>query len=569
MGLTSALQVGRSGLLAAQTAVQVTGSNLANIGTRGYHRQSVELSPVRNQQLSQGVFVGRGVELTSITRQINEALESRLRSAIADQSRSKITQEQLTQIEAIENEFTDVDLSTRLGEFFNQWSNLATNPQDQSLRALVIEEGQTLASFIQDLQGEYGQLVKQTDDAIRNAATAANDLLSRIEQLNTRIAIQEGGSGGSGGLRDQRDVLISDLAKYLDISTVEQKDGKVDVFVGSTPIILNGQSRGVEIDVRPDGDDNQVLVVTSDDKTPLDASAGEIGALIRFRYGDLADTRGDLDTLAGQLIWQVNRLHSQSQGTTGFQSLLGVSRVADTTAALSDAEATELDFVPGHGSFQVHLTQLSTGQRVTSTINVDLDGIDVANDTSLDDLAAALNGVANLSASVTPEGQLRLDTASNDFALSFSDDTSGALAALGVNTFFTGGDSADIAVNAVVRNDPSKLGAARGHVPGDNNGALLVSNLASQQLAELGGLSVTAFWDRHVERNAIALAQAGEQLEADATVRATLENQQQSVSGVNADEETINLLQYQRGYQASARFITVVDELMQTLLALV
>jgi len=557
MGLTSALQIGRTGLLASQTGVQVTGSNLANLATRGYHRKTVDLAPAYH-----------GVEVRSITRQVNEALETRLRSAIADQSRSMITQEQLAQIEAIENEFTDVDLSTRLADFFNQWSNLATNPQDQSLRALVIEEGQTLANFIQDLQGEYGKLITQTDDAIRNAADAANDLLDRIEQLNFRIAVQEGGSGGGGGLRDQRDVLVSELAEYFDLSTVERNDGKIDVFVGSTPIILDGRSRGVEIDVRPAGNETEVLVVTSDNKTPLDVSAGEIGALIGFRYGELAETRSDLDNLAGQLIWQTNRIHSQSQGTTGFQSLTGVSRVADSTAVLSDAEATGLDFVPSHGSFQVHLTQLSTGQRVTSTINVDLDGINPAGDTTLDDLVASLNGVGNLSASVGSLGQLQINTASNDFAVSFSDDTSGALAALGVNTFFTGGDSADIAVNDVVREDPSKLGAARGHVPGDNSAALLVSNLASQPVAELNGLSVTSFWDRHVEKNAIALAQAKERVEADATVRATLDQQQQSISGVNADEETINLLQYQRGYQASARFISVVDELMQTLLAL-
>ncbi|MFW6335535.1 MAG: flagellar hook-associated protein FlgK [Phycisphaeraceae bacterium] len=569
MGLNTALQVGKSGLLASQTAVQVAGSNLANMATRGYHRQTVELSPSRNQELQNGVFVGRGVELTSITRQIDEALETRLRSAIADQSRSSISQDLLGQIEAIENEFSDVDLSTRLAAFFNSWSNLATNPQDDSLRALVVEEAQTLASFIQDLDGEYGRLTKQTDDAIGNAASTVNDLLSRIEGLNTRIAVQEGGQGGSGGLRDQRDSLLSELSQYLDISTVEQRNGKVDVFVGSTPIILDGKNRGVEIKTTSENGESQVQVVVGADKTPLDVSSGEIGAMIQFRYGDLADTRANLDRLASQIIWQTNRVHSQSQGETGFDSVTGAAKVADATAALSDADATGLDFTAGHGSFEVHLTQKSTGQRVSQTIRVDLDGINPGTDTTLSSLAADLDAVDNLNASVTADGRLQLDAATDDFEVSFSDDSSGVLAALGVNTFFTGGDSYDIGVNNVVSRDVSKLAAARGHVPGDNAAARAVSDLKDQSLTELDGLSITGFWNRHVESNAIALAQAREQVQADATVRSTLDEQQQAVSGVNADEETINLLQYQRGYQASARFITVVDELMQTLLSLV
>ena len=569
MGLNAALHVGKSGILASQTAIQVAGSNLANIGTRNYHRQTAELAPTRNQELRNGVFVGRGVELVSITRQVDEALETRLRSAIADQSRSKISQDLLGQIEAVENEFSDVDLSTRLASFFNQWSNLATNPQDDSLRALVVEEARTLSSFIQDLGGEYGQLTKQTDDAIGNAARTVNDILARIETLNTSIAVQEGGQGGSGGLRDQRDGLLAELSQYLDISTVEQRNGKVDIFVGSTPIVLDGKSRGVEIKTQVEDGQSSVQVVVGDDQTPLDVSSGEIGAMIQFRFGELAETRSNLDRLASQLIWQTNRIHSQSQGETGYTTLTGAAGVEDTTAALSDADATGLDFTPGHGSFEVHLTQKSTGQRVSNTIRVDLDGINPAGDTTLDSLVADLDAVTNLNASVTPDGRLRLDAASEDFEISFSDDSSGALAALGVNTFFTGGDSYDIAVDPTLATDVAKIAAARGHVPGDNRAALAIAGLKDQSLSGLDGLSITGFWNRHVESNAIALAQAREQVQADSTVRSTLEQQQQAVSGVNADEETINLLQHQRGFQASARFISVVDELMQTLLSLV
>jgi len=569
MGLTSSLYVGKSGILASQAAIQVAGSNLANLGTRNYHRQTVDLSPLTNQEIGQGLYLGRGVELASVTREVDEALETRLRSAIADQSSSLATQDLLAQVESIEGEFSDVDLSTRMAAFFNQWSNLATNPQDASLRALVIEESQSLASFIQDLHGEYGKLTLQTDRAIGNAADTVNDLLSRIEGLNDRIAVQEGGFGGAAGLRDQRDGLLSELSQYIDVSTIEQRTGKVDVFVGSIPIVLDGKSRGVELRTTPDGDNTIVEVVVSDDKTPLDISSGELGAMIRFRYGELAQTTENITSLASEFIWQVNRIHTQSQGLIGYQSITGDNKLTDTAAALSDTEATDLAFTPTHGSFQVHLTQTSTGQRNTTNISIDLDGINPGSDTSLDDLATALDSVANLSASVTSDGRLSLATASGDYEVSFSDDTSGVLSALGLNTFFTGSGANDIGISSVISANHSRLAAGREHTLGDNRAALEVSDLRDVPLDSLAGQSLTGFWQRHVESNAIALSQAREQVQADGTVRSTLENQQQAISGVNADEETINLLQYQRGFQASARFITVVDEMMQTLLALI
>ena len=88
MGLSGALQIGRSALLTSQSALEVVGHNLANMATPGYHRQTVAIAPVRSQEIQQGIFVGRGVTLEAITRRIDEALEARLRGSIADQSYS-------------------------------------------------------------------------------------------------------------------------------------------------------------------------------------------------------------------------------------------------------------------------------------------------------------------------------------------------------------------------------------------------------------------------------------------------------------------------------------------------
>lgn len=573
MGLIGSLQIGRTGLLASQAALQVVGQNLANLSTEGYHRQKITLAPERSQEIGQGLFLGRGVTIQSITRVVDEALESRLRGSISDQSASEVRQQLLGRIEAIENEFSGTDLSTALGEFFDAFSELANRPQDVSLRTMLTEQAGSVAGFIRDLSNEFSQVQLQTIAQTDQTVETVNDLLTRIATLNEQVSVQSRGAGGAPGLRDQRDQLLSELSQYLDISTVEQSSGSVDVFVGSLPIILNNRSRGVELKTNTANGQIATQVVISADKSPLDIRSGELGALIEFKESDIQDAIDAINTLASQLIYQVNRIHSQGQGLALRDSVTGATAVADATVALNDLDATDLAIAPTHGSFQVHVVQKSTGQIVTRTINVDLDGINPAGDTTLTSLAADIDAAANITATVTPDGKLKITADSNDFQISFSDDSSGALAVLGINTFFSGKDAFDINVNSDIKANPQLIAAAAagagGGNSGDNSNALAIAGLRHEAISELNGLSLTQHWNRHVEDFAVRQAQSRQKYQSDTVIREGLSNQQQSVSGVNVDEESIDLMQYQRAYQASARLLTVIDEMMQTLIAAV
>jgi flagellar hook-associated protein 1 len=570
MGLFGSLQVGKSGLLASQAALQVVGNNLSNLATEGYHRQRITLAPESSQEIGSGLFIGRGVKIQSITRTIDEALETRLRGTISDQSASAVRQQLLGQIEAIENEFSGTDLSNALGEFFDAFSQLANNPQDVSRRTLLSEQASSLTGFIRDLDAELGNLQRQTINQTTQSIASVNDLLTRIGALNTQVSVQSQGSGGSPGLRDQRDVLLSELSQFMDISTVEQQSGSVDVFVGSLPIMLNNRSRGVELLTRTENGETVSQVVVSADKSPLDITSGELGALIQFKEHDIQDAIGVIDTLAEQLIHQVNSIHSQGQGMDLVDSVTGTTAVADATVTLNDP-ATNLTVMPTHGSFQMHVIQKSTGQVVTTTINIDLDGVNPASDTTLTSLAADINLASDITASVTAGGKLKIGADTSDFQISFSDDTTGVLAVLGINTFFTGKDAFDISVNSVLVDSPRLIAAAAssasGANPGDNTNALAIAGLRDQAITELNGLSLTQHWNRHVEDFAVRQAQARQQYQADTVIHEGLFNQQQSVSGVNADEESIDLIKYQRAYQASARLLTIIDEMLQTLIA--
>ena len=141
MSLSAALQIGKSALVTQQGLIQVTGNNISNAGNADFTRQVGSASPTKDRQIGHGLFVGTGVQLDSVRRQIDEALESRLRGSTSDSFAADTTQQWLGRIEAVFNELGDDDLSTRLSTFFASWSNLANKPQDMGLRQVVLQEG--------------------------------------------------------------------------------------------------------------------------------------------------------------------------------------------------------------------------------------------------------------------------------------------------------------------------------------------------------------------------------------------------------------------------------------------
>lgn len=568
MSLTGALHIARTGLAANQAALQVVGNNMANAATVGYTRQSAILAPASSIEVQTGVFIGTGVSLQSIVRATDEALLSRLRSAVSDQHAALEQQDLLSQIETIHSELTDYGMSSRLNDFFNAWSELANNPTDDSLRSLVTQQGEALSAYIQRVHDDLVEVRAQTDDSIRDNVQAANNLLDQIAAINAQVVIDERGAGGANNLRDERDQVLAELSEYLDISTVEQAAGSVDVFVGSIPIVLNSTNRGLRAEYGSDDNgDLEINIRLDEDGSLLEVTSGKMGQLLSSRENDVEAAIDDMMLFTQQLIYQVNRIHSQGQGTEYFSEVTGTYAAEDSSQPMTLSEAG-LDFVPNHGSFQLHVTQTSTGTRLTDQIIVDLDGVGGA-DMSLDDLAAAIDAVANVSASVTPDGALYITADSSDYRFSFSDDSSGVLAALGINTFFAGTDSSNVEINAAVSDNPKLLAGGQGHIAGDNRNALAISELQDEPIDALGGISLREKWSRYTEDLAVKAQRATQDVQSTNVIVDSLESQRQAVSGVSLDEEAINLLQYQRAYQGAARFLTVVDELMQTLLGII
>ncbi len=576
MSLTGSLFIGRSALAASQLALQVTGNNLANASTPGYTRQVARLTPEGAAVGSTGLSLGRGVRVSHVRRQIDQALQTRLEDAVSREQGSLLEHQILSQVESILNELSGSDLSSEFGRFFNAFSEVANNPAATETRSVAVEQGVALAGFVRGLRSDLEVTRSQIDAQLDSATRRANDVLDEISRLNIEIVRSEQGQGVANEMRDRRDELVRELSELMDVTTLEQPNGSVDVLVGSTTLLTGNRSRGLEFFQETVGGTLRVSVRVTSTKENLSLSTGRLGALLTQRAGSVERTINDLDRVTAHLIHEVNRIHSSGEPGRPLTDSTGWLRVASGDQALSfndptNASFTKLAVRPTNGSFTVYVRD-GSGATTSTRIEVDLDGINGAgvagfgDDTSLDDLRAMLDAIPNLNAQITAGGQLRVTTDAG-FSVSFGDDTSGALAVLGINTYFEGDNAANIAVRQELQTDPLRLVA--GTQTSANGAALGIAGLRDASVNGLGGLSLTNVWLKTVERVGSEGASAGVRSSASALVRENLQSQRDGVSGVSVDEESINLLTYQRQYQGAARFITVVDELLQTLLGIV
>jgi flagellar hook-associated protein 1 FlgK len=570
--LNSSLQIGRSALLSYQSALQVVGNNISSAGSPDHTRLSPRLDPIQGQPINGDLQPGAGVALTQIQRNINEALETRLRLAIGAQTSALTQESSLTQVEALFDDLSGAGIGDRLSDFFSTFDELQNTPEDLAVRDLTITTGARLAESLRNLRSQLTEISEDIDGQIGAIARQADQIAREIGRLNEEITRAEAGrSGQATGLRDQRDALLRELSTLFDVTVREQSNGTVNVYVGSEALVQGSAVRGLVAVTGLDGESSQTTVRFADTNQQMEIRGGQLEGLILSRNRDTQIAA--LDELTAGIIAEVNRIHADGQGLSGFRTVTGTSDVLATDAALDDPTAG-LAFPPQNGSFYVTIADDATGTPVSHRIDVDLDGTGTG--TSLNSLVDGINTqVEGLTASITSDNKLEINA---DDGLSFTfgydgqtprEDTSGVLSALGINTFFTGNDARSISVNEKLVEQPSLLAAASVFAPGDGTIAGGIAALDTVVLGRFGESSITSFYNAIAGNVAVSSGAARGNAEAASTVLASLTAQRESISGVNLDEEAIALVQYERAFQGAARFVSVVDDLISQLIALI
>ncbi len=564
MSLFGTIQISSNALNAASLGLQVTGNNIANANTPGYIRERLVQVPATSARKGD-LLLGLGVQVTGVQQVIDRFLESRVRGAASDLARSEAQADVYSQLESAINELGDKDLSTSLTDFFGSLQNVLNQPESTAVRNVAVQKAQALSEAIRRLDGQVKSIHEAVDGQIANMAADINELLTDVAELNVQIVQMEGGGTSKSdatGLRDRRAQSLAKLAEITDIHTIEQPTGDISVYSGGDFLVSLGTARevGVVSEVRNGLTTSRIEIAGVN--APLSSSGGRLGGLTAARDEALVGFREGLDELAKSLVFEFNKIHSAGQGLSGFSQVTSERAIGDAGVPL---DAVGLPFAAVNGSFQIQVYNQQTNHRTTVDIRVDLNGLDA--DTTLQSLSTQIDAIDGVSASISSRGFLQISSESTEQTFAFAGDTSGVLAALGINTFFTGNNAQTIGVNQLLKSDPSKLAFSSGGLGEDSENGARLANLLEQPLGR-GGLSLAGKYEQLTSNVALSSQSASAAAEGFRSFQQALEGQHLAISGVNIDEEAVRLIEYQRVYQASARVISTVNELLDTLLNL-
>jgi len=565
-GINDLFEIGKRALFSYKTALNVVGHNVANINTPGYSKQEAVFEAVSHPQ---GLFgsTTEGVDITTIKRNYDKFIDMQINQEMHYSGRWNVVKNALDQIEAIFNESSGRGLGATMDEFWAAWQELTNRPDGMPERINLSNSAETLVDVVSRMDSDLERVQKYADRGILDVVDEINSLTSGIAGINRQIVAAEAGDHQANDLRDQRGQLLQQLADRVDISYFEDQDGSLTVYLGgSTSLVegdwaanlkaVSGQNGLHRVDwVGPTG--NQVEVTGK-------LTNGSLGGWIEVRDSIVPKYGNKLDELASTLIKEVNKLHSSGVGLDPFQTVTSQSKVADSTAALASS-SSGLPFYSeiGNGSFELWVYD-DTGALVNSqTISVD-------SSTTLQGLQGTLNGINGISASITADGRLKVDSQSG-WSFHLSNDTSGALMALGLNTMFTGSGATDMALNESVRSDPNRIAAAvtsdgANIAAGNNLNAVAIAQLQDSMVMENNSMAMADFYQSAVALVGTEAASAKQNLEYEDTILGQLNNRRQAVSGVSLDEEVVSLMEYTKAYNAAAKLITMAQNMMDVLL---
>lgn len=574
MSLFGTLQTSSNTLKAMQIGLQVVSNNIANANTPGFIREKANFVPAPVQELG-NLTIGLGVLVDSITQITDNFLTNQLRGASSDRVSADIQNDAYKGLEQLLGELSDTDLSTAMTEFFGSFDDTVnlTAGDANSIRNRTVIEGSELASEIRRLEGRAKDLRDSYDVQISQSVGQINQLTEQIAKLNVQITQVEGGSSGksdAGALRSAREQAVNKLTELVSATVAEQPSGGLSIAVGGEFLVFEGQRRDVALETSGIGEEAKSQLIFVDTSKALDIRSGKIHGLGIARDEIVDGFRESLNEFAATFIHEFNLTYSQGQGLEGFKSLTSVNGVDDPSLPL---DAAGLAFPPEQASRSFKISVKNGNAAVAeSTISVNLldDGSNPKS--TLASIAAQIDAIDGLDASVDGLGRLSISGQSNEVSFTFADDTSGFLASIGLNTFFTGSGSADMSVNNElngVRN-AGKIALSLDAAPGGTNtsNANVLSDFMDKPLASLDGASITERYDQVVSELGQNSTVAGSVADGLGVFEATLANEFQAVSGVNIDEEAIQMITLQRIYQASARVISAIQEMLDILVNL-
>ena len=356
LGLFGALDLGSRSLQTQQQGIEVAGHNLANVNNPAYARQRLVIGTSPSIDTATGPQ-GTGVAAISVERLRSDILDSQIQDETSVQGSLQAQQEALQNADANLGQQIDrsasadpltaaqggqTGLAGGLTALFNQFQSLSTDPSSLAERQAVLSQASGLATQFNQVDQRLGSLQGQLNQTLAGDTDKANTLLQQLAALNTQITRAEQKSGGEANdLRDTRQDKLEQLAQLVKVDAVTGNDGSLNISIAGTSFVEGGKT--VESLEVYDNGGGQMLVRAQSSGNALDLTGGSLHGTIEARDGAIADLRKGINSLASQLITQVNAVHRDGfslTGTTGadFFTGTGAADIA-VNSALKDNPA--------------------------------------------------------------------------------------------------------------------------------------------------------------------------------------------------------------------------------------
>ena len=557
--LNSALNMGSRAMSASQRAVTTAGHNIANQNTEGFSRQ---------QQSTQTAFpqpngIGNGTEPSPTTRVFDRFVQ---RKIVQETPRSGVfttREEFFSKLELVFSEMSDSGLHWAMNDFWNSWSQLANQPESDVVRTRVRDQGDTLATRFRERHAQLQSLRKEADARIQGAVNQINNLAQQVKELNRQIYSYEISGHQANDARDARELAVEKLSKLVDVNMIENSNGRTSVIIGRDWTLVEGD-QVFELDATLRGGEAGMVsidgIATHDHRRDLTRSfrGGQMTELIQMRDETIVGYMNQLDELAFGVAAKVNQPHATGTGISSATDLM-----KSAYALTPEARAQPMPFLQD-GVFQLHLVDRDNSILETYEIEVQA-GVD-----SLEDIVKRINQTVNdpnlLAASIGEDGSMFLESGQPRRFI-FGDDQTAITQVMGFNSFFeTLKGAADLRISPRILEDPNAISTGRDLIPGDNQVALAIAKLQNQPTMRDETVTFGEYYNSilgdiglKVQRNQVEKAQQDNMVQQFREIRS-------SISAVNMDEELADMIQHQKAYEASARYVSTVDEMMQTLI---
>lgn len=555
MSLSEALNIGSRGLMASQTALDIVGQNVTNANTEGYTRKRLNLESANRQDVRFGEM-GFGVDMMEVEAIRDQLLDKQIQEVATDIGGAEVTDTILGKIEDIVSEPSDTSLSSAMEEFWDAWQDLSNAPSDMTARQAVIDSSLTLVGRFNTLSTSLSTLRSNTNEEIVADVDKVNQLLTDIAALNTTIASAELSQGmNANDSRDSRELKLKELSKYVDVSYIEDRQGRY--LVSSSGSLLVSAEGATTLNVEranltlADGTEYaQVSLRVASTRKAYEPTGGAIRSLMDARDEIVPKYQQAIDDIATELVASVNELHAQGydlQGLTGGDFFDPTTTGARTIALAAGIEDSPSMIAAGTGG-------ISVGPGAPVLLAVPAAGASL-------DLTASSPVYRNLVSgsvvvtTVGPPAVTLAEGAGKDYVVDY------------VNGEITFNNYAQYGAGTAVTVDfrYNKTGSAG---TGDGSNALRIGQLRQAALADDGTATIANSWAATVGGLGAERSRATSSLETLQQLNTSLTEQSQSLSGVSLDEELADMVKFQNAYQASARFISTVSELFDTLVGM-